>query len=111
MTRREAMKPTSSRATQSEYRIAAKARPDAADGGPFREQVHPVFAIVWLASFVRVAGAFHYREIFGTEATLALMTLIGVTFYAVAATLAGRPRSGQANVSTAGNGGPGFAKR
>jgi hypothetical protein len=107
----EAMRPTPSTATQSEYRLPATARADSGESGPFREQLHPVFVIVWLASLVRVAGAVHLHEIFGAEATLALMTLVGVTIYAFSTRSRDRRRADQENVSTAGNGGPGFAKR
>lgn len=76
---------TTSRATPSEYRIPAVPRADASDSGAFCERPHPVFAIVWLASLARVAGAIHGHEIFGAEATLALMTLVALTCWTGAA--------------------------
>jgi hypothetical protein len=76
---------TPSRATPSEYRIPAVPKADASDGGAFIERPHPVFAIVWLASLARVVGAIHGHEIFGAEATLALMTLAALTCWTVAA--------------------------
>jgi membrane protein implicated in regulation of membrane protease activity len=53
----------------------------------FRERMHPVFVLVWIASFARVAGAVVQREVLGAEATLALLTLVGLSWYAVAVLL------------------------
>jgi hypothetical protein len=79
---------TPSRATPSEYRIPAIPQAEASDSGAFCERPHPVFAIVWLASLARVAGAIHGHEIFGAEATLALMTLAALTFWTFASVTA-----------------------
>jgi hypothetical protein len=76
---------TPSRATPSDYRIPAIPRANASDGGAFIERPHPVFAIVWVASLARVVGAIYGHEIFGAEATLALMTLVALTCWTVAA--------------------------
>jgi hypothetical protein len=48
------------------------------------EALHPVVALVGLASFVRVAGAVVRHEVFGGEATLALMTLVAIAWAALA---------------------------
>lgn len=48
------------------------------------EALHPVVALVGLASFVRVAGAVLRHEVFGGEATLALMTLVAIAWAAFA---------------------------
>jgi len=79
---------TPSRATPSEYRVPATPRADASDSGAFCERPHPIFAIVWLASLARVAGAIHAHEIFGAEATLALTTLVALTSWTAAAAIA-----------------------
>jgi len=105
--------PSSSRAA-SGYRTPSAPPPpppaDSADGG-YEEGLHPVLAIVWLASLARVVGALWLHETLGAEATLALMTLVAGAWYAYAAlNLGARQRAGQ-NEPTAGNGGPGFAKR
>jgi hypothetical protein len=75
---------TPSPATPSEYRVPAIPQAEASDGSAFCERPHPVFAIVWLASLARVVGAIHGHEIFGAEATLALMTLAALTCWTVA---------------------------
>jgi hypothetical protein len=77
---------TSSESSLSAYRTvpAAGAEPGESDHEAFRERLHPVFVFVWAASFARVAGAFYCREVLGAEATLALMTLVGLTWYAIA---------------------------
>jgi hypothetical protein len=102
--------PSSSRA-DSGYRTASAPPPapsPAEDGdGGYEEALHPVLAIVWLASLVRVVGALWLHETLGAEATLALMTLVAGTWYVYAL---GTQRRAQ-NKSTAGNGGPGLAKR
>jgi hypothetical protein len=56
----------------------------------FRERIHPVFVLVWIASLARVVGAVYEREVLGAEATLALMTLVALTWYAYAARAARR---------------------
>jgi hypothetical protein len=80
------MMPTSSETSLSAYRTApdAGAEPGASDDDAFRERLHPVFVFVWAASFARVAGALYCREVLGAEATLALMTMVGLTWYAIA---------------------------
>jgi hypothetical protein len=81
------MLPTPSEPSLPAYRRAA-ARVDAAPEGPeetFRERPHPVLLFVWIASLARVVGALYYREALGAEATLALMTLVAVTWYWIAA--------------------------
>ena len=79
------------RSTSSESSLSAYRSPtDPADDAPgelddaFQERLHPVFFVVWASSLVRVAGAFYNREVLGAEATLALMTLVAVTWYALA---------------------------
>jgi hypothetical protein len=92
---RAPMVPTSSEPSLSAYRSAADPR-SAAKGDPedaFRERLHPVFVIVWAASLARAAGALYGHEVFGAEATLALMTVVAVTWYAAAVRVrARRPR-------------------
>jgi hypothetical protein len=80
------MQPTSSEPLPSAYRTAsgASSATDEADGA-FRERFHPVLFLVWAASVARVVGALCYHEVVGTEATLALMTAVALTWYAVAA--------------------------
>jgi hypothetical protein len=72
------------------------AAPDVAgvadDDDTFREHPHPVLLIVWAASVARVVGAIHYRETLGAEATLALMTMVAVTWYWIAAHAPARRR-------------------
>jgi hypothetical protein len=46
--------------------------------------LHPVFVIVWAASLARVAGAVYAREVLGAEVTLAMMTAVAISWYAVA---------------------------
>ena len=101
--------PSSSRAA-SGYRTSSEPPAPPAEGadGGYEEGLHPVLAIVWLASLARVAGALWLHETLGAEATLALMTLVAGAWYAYA--LRTQRRAGQ-NEPTAGNGGPGFAKR
>ena len=80
------MLPTSPESSLSVYRSAAGAL-DHSPGDPddaFRERLHPVFVVVWAASLARVAGALYLREVMGTEATLALMTFVAVSWYALA---------------------------
>jgi hypothetical protein len=75
----------SSESSLSAYRRApdVEAEPGESDDA-FRERLHPVLVLVWAASLARVAGALCYREVLGAEATLALMTLVGITWYAIA---------------------------
>jgi len=51
----------------------------------YHEQLHPAFFVVWAASLACVAGAFYRHETLGAEATLALITAVGITWYAIAA--------------------------
>jgi hypothetical protein len=78
---------TSSESSVRAYRCPKEPSRVASDGDEetFTEALHPVLLLVWVASFARVAGALYSREVLGAEATLALMTLIAVTWYAVAA--------------------------
>jgi hypothetical protein len=78
---------TSSESSVRAYRCPKEPARVASDGDDetFTEALHPVLLLVWVASFARVAGALYSREVLGAEATLALMTLIAVTWYAVAA--------------------------
>ena len=71
----------------SAYRCAAARADDAPDGPEetFRERPHPVLLLVWATSLARVGGAVYFREGLGAEATLALMTLVAVTWYGIAA--------------------------
>jgi hypothetical protein len=59
----------------------------------FRERMHPVLVLVWIASLARVVGAVYEHEVVGAEATLALMTLVALSWYAYAAR-AGRGSTG-----------------
>ncbi len=68
------------RSTEEPPRVASDA-----DEDTFTEALHPVLLLVWVASFARVAGALYSREVLGAEATLALMTMVAVTWYALAA--------------------------
>jgi hypothetical protein len=80
------MLPTPSEPSLPAYRRAA-APPDDAPEGPeetFRERPHPVLLFVWAASLARVVGAVYCREALGAEATLALMTLVAVSWYWIA---------------------------
>ena len=80
------MPSTSPESSLSAYRSPTDPANDAS-GEPddtFRERLHPVFLVVWVASLARVAGALYSREVLGAEATLALMTLVAVTWYALA---------------------------
>lgn len=78
------MLPTPSEPSLSAYRRAAT-RPDEAPddetGETFRERPHLVLVLVWAASLARVVGAVYHREVFGAEATLALVTLVALTWY------------------------------
>jgi hypothetical protein len=87
------MLPISSESSLSAYRSVVDTTDDASDepDDAFRERLHPVFVIVWVASLVRVLGAVYDREVMGAEATLALMTFVAVSWYAIAAH-ARRPR-------------------
>ena len=51
------------------------AGPPEGDEGPDADLI-PAFALVWVASLVRVVGGFARNEVFGTEATLALLMVI-----------------------------------
>jgi hypothetical protein len=77
------MLPAPSEPSLSAYRRAAPRADGAADEAEetFRERPHPVLVFVWAASLARVVGAVYHREIFGAEATLALVTLVAVTWY------------------------------
>jgi hypothetical protein len=68
------------------YRSAADgSRADVrAAGADFEERMHPVVFLVGVASLVRVVGALFDHEVFGAEATVALMTFVAVAWYAVA---------------------------
>jgi hypothetical protein len=84
------MEPTSLPATSSEqapaYRSAAdrnRAEASAPDTD-FEEKMHPIVFLVGVASLVRVVGALLDREVFGAEATVALMTFVAVAWYALA---------------------------
>jgi hypothetical protein len=61
------------------------------------ERVHPALLVVWAASLARVAGAAHdvlrAGEPFSADATLALMTVVAITWYAIAV-LGARRRHG-----------------
>ena len=86
------MVPTSSESPLSAYRSAAdpgRATTDEPDE-PFQERLHPVFVIVWAASLARIAGAVYSHEVLGAEATLALMTVVVITWYAVAVRMRAR---------------------
>ena len=78
------MLPTSSESSLSAYRSAAVDHTSGDPDDAFRERLHPVFVLVWAASLARVAGALYLREVMGTEATLALMTFVAVSWYALA---------------------------
>jgi hypothetical protein len=70
----------------SAYRsIGERAEDDGERDDAFRERMHPVFVLVWIASLARVVGAVYEREVLGAEATLALMTLVALSWYAYAA--------------------------
>jgi hypothetical protein len=75
--------PTPSEPSLSAYRRAALPADDGADETEetFRERPHLVLVLVWAASLARVVGAVYQREVFGAEATLALATLVAVTWY------------------------------
>jgi hypothetical protein len=73
-----------SETSASAYRSPPERPAPEASEEPDRERLHPVFVLVWVASLVRVVGALVRHEVFGTEATLALMTLVGVSWYALA---------------------------
>lgn len=78
---------TSSPSGARPYRCPEAPSGDAPDGPEetFTEALHPVLLLVWVASLARVVGAVYFREVLGTEATLALMTLVAVPWYALAA--------------------------
>jgi hypothetical protein len=80
------MLPPSSESSLSAYRSGAAPLGDTSGDldDTFRERLHPVFVFVWVASLARVAGALYLREVLGTEATLALMTFVAVSWYALA---------------------------
>jgi len=81
------MLPTPPEHFLSAYRRTAAGANDAPDGPEetFRERPHPVLVLVGAASLARVVGAVYFREALGAEATLALMTLVAVTWYWIAA--------------------------
>ncbi len=78
---------TSSESSARAYRSSKEPSRVAPDGDDenFTEALHPVLLLVWVASLARVAGALYSREVLGAEATLALMTMVAVTWYALAA--------------------------
>ncbi len=80
------MVPTSSESPLSAYRSVGDptGKAPTTPGGAFQERLHPVYVFVWAASLARVAGAAYTREVFGAEATLALMTVAVITWYAIA---------------------------
>jgi hypothetical protein len=92
------MQRTPAEPTLSAYRRAATRPDDAPDEEEetFRERAHPVLIFVWAASLARVVGAVYFREVFGAEATLALLTLVAVTWYWLAS------RRGHAKQNSAG---------
>ena len=77
------MQPTPPEPSLSAYRHAPVRADDALveKEETFRERPHPVLVFVWAASLARVVGAAYHREVFGAEATLALVTLVAVTWY------------------------------
>jgi hypothetical protein len=84
--------PASPESSRSAYRSAANPA-DGASSEPdeaFREHLHPVLVLVGLASVARVVGAVYCREVIGAEATLALMTIVAVVWYALAVHKRGR---------------------
>jgi hypothetical protein len=58
----------------------------------YRERLHPVLVLVLIASLVRVVGAVWRHEVLGTEATLALMTFVSLSWYALAVRRQARER-------------------
>ncbi len=78
---------TSSQSAARPYRCPEEPSRDVPDGPEetFTEALHPVLLLVWVASLARVVGAVYFREVLGTEATLALMTMIAIAWYALAA--------------------------
>jgi hypothetical protein len=58
----------------------------------YRERLHPVLVLVWVASLARVVGAVWRHEVLGTEATLALMTFVALSWYAFAVRWQARER-------------------
>jgi hypothetical protein len=82
------MQPPSLQVTSCEpaaaaYRSTAD-RFEHAEGTDGEERMHPIVLIVGLASLARVVGALFDHEVFGAEATIALMTSIAVAWYATA---------------------------
>jgi hypothetical protein len=77
------MGPTSPSRAASAYRIPGEPPAPAgdADDGGYRDGLHPVLVIVWLASLARVAGAFWTHEAMGGEATLSLAALVAGAWY------------------------------
>jgi hypothetical protein len=77
----------SSMAARRAYRTAQAATlaslPD--EPAAFAEQLHPALFVVWLASVACVGGALYRHEALGTEPTLALMTMVAISWYAIAA--------------------------
>ncbi len=73
-------------ALRSRDRMSQLGTPQAlAEDSTFREEIHPAFFVVWAASLACIGGAFYRHEAFGAEATLALITAVGLTWYAIAA--------------------------
>ncbi len=82
------MMPASSESSPSAYRYAAeRSEPEERDD-TFRERMHPVLVLVWIASLLRVVGAVYRHEVLGAEATLAFMTVVALSWYAVAVRMA-----------------------
>jgi hypothetical protein len=67
---------------RSPYRTRAAApsemEPSPADAPASDRELWPVLVAVWVASAIRVAGAIGMHQVFGAEATLALLTLLAV---------------------------------
>jgi hypothetical protein len=78
------MVPLPSESSPSAYRSATErpAAEESVDGD--RERLHPVLVLVWIASLARVVGAVWRHEVLGSEATLALLTVVGLSWYALA---------------------------
>jgi hypothetical protein len=83
----------SSVTARSAYRRSpgSASAPPEDESAAFGEQLHPALFVVWLASVACVVGAFYRHEVFGAEPTLALMMLVAIPWYAIAA-LARRKR-------------------
>jgi hypothetical protein len=52
-----------------------------------------LLGLLWFASVVRVSAAASAREVFGTEATLAFVSMLAIPWLAVRAWLRGRRRA------------------